>query len=379
MEKIIVKVRPTMEKSFNKAIEKFNKAIAKAGENIVPAFIGECNINISIDGNTFQIKGKEYEVQIPDSIMKLKDYRLIGDYVKMEGKWYRTMYSEEIKDELEVNENNLRCDHCHKNIKNRNEYYFFRDKDGKLVVVGSTCVNDFMGFNAKEILSKMGDIANFTNENHRSMPDFDKEYVSVQINDFIEIVKNFTENFTKWVKGVSSKEIKENIKQVFYGKQELAHNDYFDIINEVRNYWNGKIDFDDFTVNTRESIKDDFVPVKWAGIAGFGVYKVQAIKNGSMTEKKPGNYVGNIGESITKDLNVKRTFSFPSKFKRNELVYGIEFRDNDNNSYITFTSSKDLICKVKNGMNTLKANFIIAEQNFDKGIKVNKIKNIKLV
>ena len=380
MSKMTVKVRPTMEKSFDKAIKKINKALEKSNLLVVPFLKGECDIHITCNNNHFLVKGKEYEVEVPDVLMKVGEYNLIGQFEKMEGKWYRTLFSTEIKDEMEVNINNLRCDHCHKNITNRNKYYFFRNKEEKLYVVGSTCVNDFIGFNAEDVLSKMGDIVNIERNGNHFPTIAEAEYVSLEINDFVEIVKELTAGFTKWVKKETSISLKDRIKNIFFGKQEMPnHIDNSAIIEEVRKYWSNNMEFDDFSVNTRESVKDNFVPVKWAGIAGFGIYKVEGLKNGSFVERKEGNYVGNIGESITKDLNVKKYFSFPSKFRHNETVYGIELIDNEQNHYLTFTNSNSIVNQIRNGMNTLKANFVITGQEINNGIKVNKIKQLKLV
>ena len=130
MESLIFKVRPTKEAEFQKLVKKFNRCLKVSGlQEVQPFLVGKCLIDIKIGSTNlhYSVEGNEYHLAFPDEIISMKGYKFIGEYRRLDEKWHRTMHSDDIRDELEVCEANMRCDHCGRNIKNRNGYFFFRD------------------------------------------------------------------------------------------------------------------------------------------------------------------------------------------------------------------------------------------------------------
>ena len=388
MENIIVKVRPTKEAEFSKLVKKFNRCLKAAGlSEISPTLKGKCKIKIhNADRNlNYTVEGNEYTLAVPESVLKMGEYRFIGEYRKMDGKWYRTMHSDNVRDEYEVRESNMRCDHCGRDIKNRNGYYFFRKPTGELTVVGSTCVDAFMGFKVRELLEALGDATEF--ERNPGSADFEKEVIYIDIEQFLRLVCGATDGFRKWVKrgeeNPTSEVLKSKLSDMFFGDshEELpVIQDVPGMIDKVRDYWRTQVKFDDMTINSRKSVDGEYVPVKWADIAGWAMFKPLAMANGAMSRLEApvaNGYVGKVGDEMTMDLVPKKCFSFQNQWGD---AWAIHFDDDNGNHYLTFTSSRGLANLVKGSMEQrLKFSFKITGQSIDRGRKVNKINYVKAV
>ena len=394
MPTMTFKVRPTKEAEFEKLMKKFNRCLKASGfAEISPVFIGECDIDIKVGSSNlhYSVKGKEYSLSIPDEIIGMQGYRFIGEYRRLDGKWYRTMQSNDIKDELEVNEKNMRCDHCGKNIKNRNGYFYFRDPENKLVVVGSTCVDAFLGFKVYDLLLALGDATQF--ERSAGSVDLDKEIIGISIESFYCMVKEATQNFTVWNKTKiesqrqdpkfsTAAKLKDDLNKVFFGKADMVVPTVENVeeqIEKCRHYWNHTFKYDDLSVNSRKIVNGDFVPLQWAGIAGWAVFR-------SMTDdgkQKPagsttaGDFIGEVGAVVTGMLTPRRYFPFANQWGN---AWGICFDDNDGNHYLTFTSSSKFVDIIRKmiGKST-KFKYTIAGKDCSRGQNVNKIKSVVTV
>ena len=222
MENMIFKVRPTKEAEFAKLVRKFNRCLKASGmQEIQPVLLGKCSITLKLGSSDhyYSVEGNEYQLSFPDNMIGMQGYRFIGEYRKIDKKWHRTMHSSDIKDELEVNEGNMRCDHCGRDIKNRNGYFFFRNPQNELTVVGSTCVDAFLGFNVRQLLEALGDATEF--ERSCGTPDFDKEVIGIGIRSFIELVSATTNSFSTWRRRTdehpTSAMLKDSLDRMFFG------------------------------------------------------------------------------------------------------------------------------------------------------------------
>ena len=189
MDKVTFKVRPSMKQKFNTIVRKLDRCLKAGGfGGFQPRLVGECDIHVDSFVNErrchYVVKGEEFEAELPVDIAKLGDYRLIGEYRRVDdGRWMKIMHSDDVKDQYEVREDNFRCDHCGRNIRNRNGYYFLRDKDDNLIVVGSTCVDEFLGMDVRGLLDALGDVSIFLNfSGEPGEIDFEKEVICVGMN-----------------------------------------------------------------------------------------------------------------------------------------------------------------------------------------------------
>lgn len=386
MQSMIFKVRPTKEAEFAKLVKKFNRCLKASGmREIQPVLLGRCSIDIKTDSTNlhYSVEGNQYQLSFPDEVLGMKGYRFIGEYRKLDGKWHRTMHSDDIRDELEVNEGNLRCDHCGRNITNRNGYFFFRDPEGKLTVVGSTCVDAFLGFNVRDLLLALGDATVF--DRAVGQADLEKEVIGIGIESFISLVSEATGGFACWKRngqdGATSPLLKSEIFGLFNGTAKPLKDldNAAELVETCRKYWSTVYKFDDFTVNSRKALQGSFVPLRWAGIAGFAAYKAVSDSRKQKTEPPAkqawqGNFVGRVGEAMTSLLTPRKYFAYTNKWGNG---WAVHFDDAAGNHYLTFTSSNRLMDAVRNSIGTaLNLSFTVSGQELDRGRNVNKIKRV---
>lgn len=383
METMIFKVRPTKEAEFKKIVKKFNRCLKASGmTEIQPVLLGECDIDIKVGSTNFHysVKGNEYHLTFPDNVLGMKGYRFIGEYRKLDGKWHRTMHSSDIKDELEVCESNMRCDHCGRNIRNRNGYFFFRDPEEKLTVVGSTCVDAFLGMDVRGLLEALGDATEF--ERSCGSPDLDKEYIGVGLDSFIGMVSDATDGFTKWVTkkqdNSTSALLKSWLGDIFFGRGKVVSGvaNAGNIASKCRDYWNKQYKFDDFAVNSRKALQGDFVPLHWAGIAGFAIFKAMSDVNPAPKQVNAvaGSFVGVVGCTYSKPLVPVKCYPFTGR--NGNPMLAIHLDDADGNHYLCFNGKKSVMDAVRNacGKGTrIPFTFKIKEHLTERGQKVNKI------
>lgn len=391
MDKVTFKVRPSMKQKFNTIVKKLDRCLKAGGfGGFQPKLVGECDIHIDQfqDGTRrygYVVKGEEYEADLPVDVAKLGEYRLIGEYRRVDdGRWMKIMHSDDLKDQYEVSEDNMRCDHCGRNIRNRNGYYYLRDKDGNLIVVGSTCVDEFLGMNIRGLLDALGDMGVFMHEPGEI--DFEKEVICVGMRTFVNIVDEMTNGFVKWHKKGEEHEtangIKETMMDIVTGKRApldtLSDIEVKTIVESAREYWNGKVAFDDFTVNSRKSIEEDYVSIQWSGIAGFAIFKVK--RNAVKEAAKPattgnGSFIGNEGDRISRALIPGRMYQYENQWG---VGYAIHLSDHSGNHYLTFTSSSDAIQRARENFGKeIQAAFTVKCHKTDRGMNVNHIKCLK--
>ena len=391
MDKVTFKVRPSMKQKFNTIVRKLDRCLKAGGfGGFQPRLVGECDIHVNVFTDDsrkchYVVKGEEYEADLPVDVAKLGDYRLIGEYRRVDdGRWMKIMHSDDVKDQYEVSEENMRCDHCGRNIRNRNGYYYLRDKGGNLIVVGSTCVDEFLGMNIRGLLDALGDMGVFMHEPGEI--DFEKEVICVGMRTFVNIVDEMTNGFVKWHKKGEEHETAEGIKEtmmdVVTGKRApldtLSDIEVKAIVESAREYWNGKVAFDEFTVNSRKSIEEDYVSIQWSGIAGFAIFKVKrnAVKEAAMPATTGnGSFIGNEGDRISRALIPGRMYQYENQWG---VGYAIHLSDHSGNHYLTFTSSSDAIRRARENFGKeIQAAFTVKCHKTDRGMNVNHIKCLK--
>ena len=88
-------------------------------------------------------------------------------------------------------------------------------------------------------------------------------------------------------------------------------------------------------------------------------------------------FVGKVGDSMARYLTPRKYVPFTNKWGD---AWAIHFDDTDGNRYLTFSSSRRLIDKIRSSIGkpiTLK--FTVAGQEIDRGLNVNRIKVVEFV
>lgn len=216
------------------------------------------------------------------------------------------------------------CDHCGKNMK-RNNWYFFLEDD-KVKKIGSTCVHEWFGMDIESILAKYEEFMIYVNSYES-----DEEFENARANDSIFSIENIlrslatvTDEFKlSWQKRSdytlgTAAEIK---MMLLDSKSKTVEVDVEQIKAIVLEKWNIEAS-NDFEFNIIEALFNngkvaDMISVKHLGVVCWAIW------NAMTTIKKADNnisseYLGEVGDKIEFTATPKCVFS-------GEGYYGISY------------------------------------------------------
>lgn len=216
------------------------------------------------------------------------------------------------------------CDHCGKNMK-RNNWYFFLE-DGKVKKIGSTCVHEWFGMDIESILAKYEEfmiyVKSFSDE--EEMENIKRQSSLFNITNIIQALSTVTKEFTlSWQKRSdytlgTATEVKH---MLFDDKAKMDCFDTEEVKQIVLDKWN--IDATtEFEFNIVSALIDDGELAEMVHVKHLGVV-CWAIWNAMTTIKKANNdisseYLGEVGDKIEFTATPKCVFS-------GEGYYGITY------------------------------------------------------
>lgn len=241
------------------------------------------------------------------------------------------------------------CDHCG-TIRKRNAYCLF-EADGKVIQIGSTCVEKYFGIAVDKYLNAMGDVYTVVKDS----PEWN-DFVGVRSNadggiSFDEIARMtdmVTNGFKIWRKsdgdGISTTdEIREMVKSCNY---EFASHERTIKREEVVKYWEGKPQ-SGFKLNVLEMMKRDYCTAYGLGIYVYGIYEAGKDKFTEKSEKvgELNEYFGNVGDKIVREMVLDKVSSFDGMYG---TTYVCRFHDADGRKFVWFASNcPDIDCGAK--------------------------------
>lgn len=237
------------------------------------------------------------------------------------------------------------CEHCHRNSR-RKTTVLLQNADGDLMQVGSTCVHDFTGINAEDIIRTYADIADIVEkplEFRSSDSSVESKYAATETYltaCIVEINKSGYHNnggtkFKAW----------ERVK-VHEDFDEIHHEQAQKILNFFKT-----MNPDDFGTNWSfyQDIKNALVNeytkpsgfVAYAPIAYESAIKYMEKKRSEEASKDKSQWIGNVKDRITLTLEHVRTHVY-------EGYYGLSsihiFKDKDGNTFVWNTDKN--LCDV---------------------------------
>jgi hypothetical protein len=227
------------------------------------------------------------------------------------------------------------CNHCGTQRK-RNEYYVFaKENEDKPYYIGSTCVKDYFGFNAPDMLKLRTKIFHLINNNYDD--DYNDDYKVISFNRIASYLDN---RMTK-----SWDEIKEELRYEIdlFEDKSIISKDYSNLYDEVKNHYANPDS--SFKQNASQVLKYDYCNRKNLMIYVCAVY--YARKSIYLANKKANaNQVmiksnHNIGDKVTLN-NVKVTFmkTFTTSYDGYHTSYTtlIKMVTDNNEVYETYSS-----------------------------------------
>lgn len=292
-----------------------------------------------------------------------KDYRFIGN-IKYQG---------DIKQVSCLNEKYIEyfdrdykiCDHCHTN-RYRKSYNLF-EANGKVIQIGSSCSQDYFGYDVEKFLDIYLQTYFLVKEEDR----MDLEvYRGSLVQDFVTIfnvIKNVTVDFTKWEKKQEDEyynNIPSSVTKIrgllFDIEQSKESNITLNKVPEatlerIRDYWN-KQELSSFVINVCEALKKDYATYESVGFYSYAIFKaMQEIRRCRKEEAKKEGKISSYKEGERPTLNV----TVVSHKIINVAAYGysggtetmaiVNFITDDGVRYMTKSTGFDVVRKIKAG------------------------------
>ena len=241
------------------------------------------------------------------------------------------------------------CDHCG-TIRKRNSYCLF-EADGKVLQIGSTCVEQYFGIKVDKYLKAMGDVYNVVKDEldwddfcgSRSGGEFD-----IPFDEIARITDNVTNGFKFWRKSEDGcgtvDEIREILKQCDY---EYAKHERNISREEVVKYWEGKPQ-SGFRLNVLEMMKRGYATSYGLGIYVYGIYeagKAKFTEHSNEVTNELNEHFGNVGDKIVRNLVLDKVSSFEGRYG---ITYVCRFHDENGRTFVWFASTRpDIDCGTK--------------------------------
>lgn len=190
------------------------------------------------------------------------------------------------------------CNHCNSKRK-RNEYFVFAKEDSdKPFYIGSTCVKDYFGFNAPDMLKLRTKLFTLIKSDY---DDYNANYDIVSFNKINAFLN--TRMSKKW------EDIKNELREIDLFSMNIKTEDNTSLYQEVKNYYSAPVN--SFQQNANQVLKYDFCNRKNLMIyicATYYAKKSIYLENKKSNANKVISKVNhNIGDKVTLN-NLKVTF-----------------------------------------------------------------------
>ena len=319
--------------SFKAELAKLNKKLAKYNSSveILLCMKGYMNLeyndffhyvdgtinkksNIFFGKDTVTIEGYTIELSTPIANGK-KDVKYLGNIKFTDGVMQVHSSNEEsLFNRVNTNQKDV-CDHCGKNMK-RNNWYFFLE-DGKVKKIGSTCVHEWFGMDIESILAKYEEfmiyVKSFSDE--EEMENIKRQSSLFNITNIIQALSIVTKEFTlSWQKrsdytlGTAT----EVEHMLFDDKAKMDCFDTEEVKQIVLDKWNidatTEIEYNIVSALIDDGELAEMVHVKHLGVVCWAIW------NAMTTIKKANNnisseYLGEVGDKIEFTATPKCVFS----------------------------------------------------------------------
>lgn len=320
--------------NFFETIEKMNKKAEKFGcEKIQILKESELeNFEEEIDGFKYVAVVKTFDIELPQ--IKIGEYEVIGiikhPLLNFQGAMTTQFYGEEGLSERYKDITPYRCDHCNTN-RYRTCQIVLRNKEGKEIVVGKSCVEEYTGLKFKQytIFSEMneGDVW----EELESFDGRTSSYeLKIVIRQMMEIISKY--GYIKKSEGDLMLGIVPTF-EVFMDKYDCHMVVEDGLVKDFRNYiMNNKYE-SDFMNNLRSISKLDYVVSSYLPSLACAVNmfmknrQYQEQNNKRNEERLNSQFIGEENQKVELNVEVRRISYFETMYGRSARV---EFSQNGN-------------------------------------------------
>lgn len=230
------------------------------------------------------------------------------------------------------------CEHCNSD-RQRNKTVLLQDSAGNIKQVGTTCIKEYTGIDASDIISIYADIHELIEEEPTadytrlgSYPKYDKtiDYLTACIQLITK--EGYNKETTKY-------------KAWEIAGTEYQDNKYPPIAQTIIDYFKNTT-FDEsqnFLSNIKQYISNEYTKVSgfvaYAYIAYEKQMEYEAKKKAEQEHRTLSDYVGKVGDKIQTELTLKKRIVYETHYSYyGETQYIYIFEDNNGNQYKWNTS-----------------------------------------
>lgn len=297
---------------FEKKIASLNKKLVAKNITPISYAVKKCIVPFCENSN-IQEFCTEYDVEIDKDfvIPECDDWKLVA--IVDHDNHVITSMIENVN--VEQYRNNSHCDHCHTN-RYRKKTLIIQNKDGKLMSVGTSCVNDFFGYDLSLWLNKLN-VLSWLEQNADNDELGSKCWGGLPLHDRMYSVQNLLSLASSLIReygfepSSSATSTRAQMTAVVNGDTKV--NITKDDENTARKVLDWAKNIDDsetnYLLNIRELAKNEFCTYKVFGYIASMIPTYQKKNVNASNEKS--EFIGNIGEKIAfKNMTHENSYSF---------------------------------------------------------------------
>ena len=324
--------------TFKVKLAELNNKLGKAGfepvahtikksiiENSRGELVERFNITVSAYNDSFSLKGFEYIgfIKITDGI--------------------KAVYNFSNDSTVSLKDCNIEyCDHCHSTRYRTLGHIFKNTNNGKIEVIGSSCVESYLGI---QVYKYLNILLGFGFDPEEFGGNYKGDNSLVFTRDLLESVYIMTSGCTGWDKGTSKEDILShfNSPEIDHKGRQKKHidsskvNELFDIVEKFYKTFEVKSDFDfscftGLCHNDDKSLRYKVVP---NGVTIWGIYNAINKINQLQVNSNNSEWLGNVDDKIEAEVTLIKKASFQSAYG---VSYVLTLSDNKGNIITSFTT-----------------------------------------
>lgn len=346
---------------FNKKLNFLNNKLVKYGKQKLEAR--------EIKRYTQSVKYQNNDGEWDYMTVEFADFEIVGlESFKKDDKEYRYIgniqYHDGIKQISCLDETYIEffdrdykvCDHCHTN-RPRKRYNLF-ESGRKVIQIGSTCSQDYFGYDVDKFLNIYLQIESFGEEDW-DKPEYYRGSVAKPFDIAFNVIRYVTADFAKWEKKqeYNAPNSVDKIRGLLFDIDQIKKSNINfesveeELLEKIRNYWN-KQERSSFVINVREALKVDYVTEKSIGFYSYAVFKaIQEIrKEKAKKEGKLSTYKNGDRPTLNVTVTSHKIIEIPAYNGRgSEPMAIVNFTTDDGVRYMTKSTGFDVVRKIKAG------------------------------
>lgn len=363
---------------FNKKLNFLNNKLVKYGKQKLEAH--------EIERYTKSVKYQNNDGEWDYMTVEFSDFEITGlESFKKDDKEYRFIGSIKFEDGIKqiscLDETYIEffdrdykvCDHCHTN-RPRKSYNLF-ESEGKVIQIGSTCSQDYFGYDVDKFLNIYLQVESLGEED-LDKPEYYRGSVARSFDIVFNVIRYVTTDFTKWEKKqeYNAPNSVDKIRGLLFDIDQIKKSNItFEsidkgLLEKIRNYWN-KQERSSFVINVCEALKVDYVTEKSTGFYSYAVFKAfqEIRKENAKNEGKLSTYKDGDRPTLNVTVTSHKIIEIPAyNGHGSEPMAIVNFTTDDGVRYMTKSTGFDVVRKIKAGDKLTIKGTVYGPDRYDK-------------